>query len=177
MQFEKRDSGLLVPTHKLIVKGRYDCTLIRKGHVIDEWSTENIVTNEGLNATLNVMLNGASQLTNWYLALFSGNYTPVATDTAASLPGNSTETSSYTSSTRPQWTPASASGQAITNSANRASYTFNATVTIYGAFMTSSSVVNGTSGTSFSAALFAASKNVVNTDQLLLTYTFSAASA
>jgi hypothetical protein len=176
MEFEKRQSGLLVPA-KVLFKGRYDCTLIRKGHVIDEWSTENLITNEGLNATLNVMLNGSSQLTSWYLALYTGNYTPIATDTAASLPGNATETSAYTSATRPQWTPAAASGQSISNSASRASYTFNASNTIYGAFMTSSSVVGGTSGTSFSAALFGSSKNVVNTDQLLLTYTFSAASA
>jgi hypothetical protein len=176
MNFEKRASGLLVPA-KMAFIGTYHATLIREGRIIDEWTQENIVTNEALNHILGVVLGGASQITTWYLGLFSGNYTPVATDTAASLPGNSTEASGYSAATRQQWIPAAASGQAITNAASRASFTFTATQTIYGAFMTSSSVINGTSGTSFSAAQFAAPKSVVNTDQLLLTYAFTAASA
>ncbi len=177
MEFEKRESGLLVPKQSIFGVGKYHGQLIRAGRVIDEWEDENIVTNEGLNATLNIMLNSFSQITSWYLGLFTGNYVPVAGDTAASLPGNSTECTNYSAGTRQQWQPAAASGQSITNSASRASFTFNATVTIYGAFMVSSSVIGGTSGTSFSAAQFSTAKNVVNNDQMLLTYTFAAASA
>ena len=176
--FTKNEAGLFVPvTGKLLGKGIYHGQIIRAGKVIDEFEDENLITNEGLNATLNIMLNAATQLTNWYLGLFTGNYTPVATDTAASLPGNATECTGYTGSSRPQWQPAAASGQSISNSASRASFTFNATQTIYGGFLVSTATINGTGGTSFGAAQFATPKNVVNLDQLLLTYTFAAASA
>jgi hypothetical protein len=161
----------------MLSEGRYDGTLIRDGKVIDEFSDKNLITNEGLTATLNIMLGGGTQITTWYIALFTGNYTPVATDTAASLPGNSTEATGYTGGSRPQFQPAAAASQSITNSASKASYTFNATQTIYGAFMVSSGVISGTSGTSFSAALFGTSKNVVNADMLLLTYSLGATSS
>jgi hypothetical protein len=144
--------------------------------VIDAWEQSNLVVNEGLNSLLNVYLNGGTQIPSWFLGVFEGNYTPIATDTAVTISGNSTESSAYTSATRPQWNPAAASGQAITNSANRATFTFNATKTIYGAFLISNSTIGGTSGTLFSAARFSSAKNVVNLDQLLLTYTFGASS-
>lgn len=149
---------------------------LRGNELIDEDVCHNLVTNEGLNHMLGVELQGVAQITAWYLAVYTGNYTPLATDTAATLPGNSTECTNYTGGSRPQWTPAAASGQSITNAASRATYTFNATVTIYGAFMTSSATISGTAGTSFSAALFGTPKAVVNTDQILLTYTFAATS-
>lgn len=184
MRFEKNKLGLLVPRHKdlrgqvaaFLASGRYRGTIIRDGEIVEEFEDKNIVTNEGLNATLGIMLGASAQITSWYLGLFTGNYTPVATDTAASLPGNATEATGYTASSRPQWQPGAASGQAISNSASRATFTFNATQTLYGGFLVSSAVIGGTTGTSFSAAQFATPKNVVNADQLLLTYTFSAAS-
>lgn len=177
MNYQKTASGLLVPKQKLLVGGRFRVQHFCKGKLIDDELCDNLVTNEGLNHMLGVELFGTSQITAWYLALYSGNYTPLATDTAATLPGNATETGAYTAGARPQFVPAAPSGQSITNSASRATYTFNATVTVYGAFMTSSATISGTSGVSFSAALFGTSKSVVNTDQILLTYTFAATSS
>lgn len=187
MNYQKTNSGLLVPSKKelltardelaaFLARGRFQGTLIRDGEVIEEFEDHNLITNEGLNAMLGVMLYGNSQINPWYLALYTGNYTPLATDTAATLPGNATECTGYTAGVRQQWVPAAPSSQSITNSASRATYTFNATQTIYGAFMTSSQTIGGTGGTSFAAALFGTAKNVVNSDQLLLTYTFSASS-
>ena len=69
------------------------------------------------------------------------------------------------------------SGQSVTNSASAASFTFNANLTIYGAFLASSSVISGTTGTLFSAAQFGTAKSVVSSDVLLLTYSFAAASS
>jgi hypothetical protein len=174
--FVMNAGSILVPASQLRVGGKFIAQLVREGEVIDEWEQPNLVVNEGLNSLLNVYLNGASPFGSWYLGIFEGNYTPVATDTAATIAGNSTESTAYTAATRPQWNPAAASGQAITNSANRATFTFNATKTIYGAFLISSPTISGTTGTLFSAARFATAKNVVNLDQLLLTYTFSASS-
>jgi hypothetical protein len=72
---------------------------------------------------------------------------------------------------------AASTAQLMTNAASRASFVFNATKTIYGAFLTSVSTKSATTGTLFAAARFGAAKSVVDDDELLLTYAFSAASA
>lgn len=160
----------------IAVRGRYDWQHIRDGEVIDEGFDENLVVNEGLNHILSVILAAGTQVPAWYLGVFEGNYTPVATDTAANITANSTESTAYTASTRQAWTAGAVASQAVDNSASRASFTFNATKTIYGAFLASNSAKSATTGTLFSAARFATSKAVVNLDQLLLTYSFTASS-
>lgn len=176
MNYEKSDGGVLMPS-ALLVGGVFDCEHVRGGEVIDRWQEKNLVTNEGLNALLNIMFNDATKISTWYLGLFEGNYTPVAGLTAATVTSASTECTAYDESTRVAYNEAAAASQSITNSANRATFTFNATKTIYGAFLVSASAKSATSGTLFSAARFSSAKSVVASDQLLLTYTFSAASA
>lgn len=173
----KTEGGLLVPSAGVEVIGQYHGQLVRGGEVIDEFTDSNLVVNEGLNALLDIMFHNSTQIGTWYLGLFEGNYTPVASLTAATVTANATETTAYDETTRPAFNEAAASSQSITNTANRATFTFNATKTIYGAFLVSSSAKSGTSGTLFSAARFSSSKAVVDDDQLLLAYTFTAASA
>jgi hypothetical protein len=108
--------------------------------------------------------------------VFEGNYTPVATVTAATITSASTECTAYDETTRQAYNEAAASSQSTTNSANKATFTFNATKTIYGAFLASASAKSATTGTLFSAAAFSSSKSVISGDQLLLTYTFTASS-
>lgn len=175
-QIQREQAGLLVPESKIYVAGRYDGVIIRDGKIIEEFSEPNIVVNEGLNALLNIMFNGSTQITTWYLGIFEGNYTPVAGLTAATVTSASTECTAYTASTRQEYVEAAASSQSITNSANRASFVFNATKTIYGAFLVSASAKSATTGTLFSAAKFSSSKSVESGDELLLTYTFNASS-
>lgn len=170
-------AGLRMPKIGLIAAGRYHGQIIRQGRVIDEWEDDNLVVNEGLNSLLSVYFNGGAQITTWYCGVFEGNYTPVATVTAATIASAATESTAYDSATRPEWVEAAPSSQSITNSASRASFVFNATKTIYGAFLVSTSTKSGTSGTLFSAARFSTAKSVVDDDELLLTYTFTAASA
>lgn len=161
----------------LNMKGRYVGEIIRDGVVIDRFESPNLIVNEGLNAALNIMFNGATQIGTWYVGVYAGNYTPVATVTAATIASASTEvTTKYNSATRPEWVEAAASSQSITNSANRASFVFNASETIYGAFLVSNATKGGTSGTLFSATKFATAKTVENGDELLLTYTVDASS-
>jgi hypothetical protein len=176
MDYVKNDAGLLVPNGKLILKGEYKFQHFRKGELIDEWSDENIIVNEGLNSLLGVYLQGATQITTWYLGLFEGNYTPVATVTAATIASASTECTAYTDLTRPTWTPAAPASQVITNAASPAAFTFNATKTIYGAFLVSNNTKSGTSGVLLSAAQFGSSKVVNNLDVLNVTYQFTASS-
>jgi hypothetical protein len=172
----KTPGGVLMPSHGIQMGGVYIGQHIRNGKVIDEWEDHNLVVNEGLNHILNTQFAGGTQITTWYLGLFEGNYTPLATVTAATITAASTECTAYASATRPEYVEASASSQSITNSASRASFVFNATKTIYGAFLVSLSTKSGTTGTLFSAARFSSSKAVESSDELLLTYTFTASS-
>jgi len=172
----KTEGGVLVPASKIAVHGVYQGQIIRAGEVVDEFEDHNLVVNEGLNNLLSVYFNGGGQTTTWYMGVFEGNYTPVATVTAATIASAATETTAYVSGTRPEYVEAAPSSQSITNSASRASFVFNATKTIYGAFLVSTSTKGGTSGVLFSAARFSASKAVESGDELLLTYTFTASS-
>lgn len=174
--FVKTEGGILVPNSKLTVGGVFHGTIIRKGEVIDEFEAPNLVVNEGLNHMLNVLFRGTTQVNPWYVGIFEGNYTPVATVTAATIASASTECTAYTSSTRVEYDEAAASSQVTTNAASRASFIFNATKTIYGAFIVSSNTKSGTAGTLFAAARFSSSKAVDSGDELLLTYAFTASS-
>lgn len=176
MNYEETAGGVLMPDTALQVGGIWHGQHVRNGEVIDEWETKNLVTNEGLNALLDIMFHGSTQITTWYVGVFEGNYTPVATVTAATITAASTECTAYDEATRVAYNEAAASSQSITNSANKATFTFNATKTIYGAFLVSASAKSATTGTLFSAAAFSSSKSVVDDDQLLLTYTFTASS-
>lgn len=169
--------GLILPPTGLLVGGRFDGEIIRKGKVIEKFSDRNLVVNEGLNSLLDIMFHASTQVTTWYLGVFEGNYTPVSSVTAATIASAATESTAYSSATRPEYVEAAAASQSITNSASRASFTFNATKTIYGAFLISNNTKSGTTGTLFSAARFASSKAVESGDELLLTYTFSASSS
>lgn len=176
MDYQTSAGGVLIPDHSLTVGGVFHVDHVRNGEVIDSWESPNIVTNEGLNHILDVEFGGATQITAWYIGLFEGNYTPVAGVTAATITANSTECTAYDAATRVAYTEAAAASQAITNSASRASFVFNATKTIYGAFLVSASAKSATTGTLFAASRFAASKAVVDDDELLVTYTISASS-
>lgn len=176
MEFSRTDSGLLVPQQGVTVHGVWQGQHVRNGEVIDQWEDHNLVVNEGLNALLDIMFHGSTQITTWYCGVFEGNYTPVATVTAATITSAATECTAYDEAARVAYDEAAASSQSITNSASKATFTFNATKTIYGAFLVSNSTKSGTTGTLFSAARFSAAKSVVAADQLLLTYTFTASS-
>lgn len=175
-EYTQNAGGVFMPDNKIAVGGVFTGELIRDGEVIDAWEDHNLVVNEGLNSLLGIMFNGSTQISTWYLGLFEGNYTPVATVTAATISSAATECTAYASATRPAYDEAAPASQSITNSASRASFVFNATKTVYGAFLVSNSTKGGTTGTLFSAARFSAAKNVVSGDELLLTYTFTASS-
>jgi hypothetical protein len=171
----RSESGLWMPEASLRVGGYFHGQIIRDGQVIDEFVDKNLVVNQGLNALLNIMFNGATQISTWYCGIFEGNYTPVATVTAATITGAAVECTTYASATRPEYDEVASTANSITNSASRASFVFNANKTIFGAFLVSSSGKSSTTGTLFSASRFSTSKAVESGDELLLTYTINAA--
>lgn len=174
--YTRSEGGVLMPQQGILMGGRFHGQIVRKGKVIDEFEDHNLVVNEGLNHILNTQFNGGTQVATWYLGVFEGNYTPVPTVTAATIAAASTECTAYDEAARVVFNEAPAAAQSITNSANKATFTFNATKTIYGAFLVSASAKSSTSGVLFSAARFSSAKAVIDDDELLLTYTFNASS-
>jgi hypothetical protein len=177
MNYERSRGGILMPVQQLQVGGIFTGQIVRDGQIIDEFDAPNLVVDQGLNHILDTVLHGSTQVGTWYLGVFEGNYTPVAALTAAAIAGAATECTAYGEATRPAYDEAGAAAKVVTNSASKATFTFNATKTLYGAFIISDNTKGGTTGTLLAASKFAAPKGVVSTDQLLLTYSFTAASA
>ena len=141
--------------------------------------TRNLVTNEGLDAALDIMFHADTQITTWYLLLFNTNTTILATHTYA-VPGF-TESTAYDEAVRQAYVEAAASGQSMTNSANKGVFTMNGTETIYGAALVGGGSAPTTKddqaggGFLWCAAQFASSKNVDSGDTLEVTYTLTSA--
>jgi hypothetical protein len=142
--------------------------------------SKNLVVNEGLQYMAGTALDGSTaRITSWYLGLYgaASSNNPAAGDTMSSHAGW-TEVTDYTEATRPAATfvaATTANPSVVTNSASKAQFTMNATVTVGGAFLTSNNTKGGTSGTLFSAKDFNSpgDRAVVSGDVVLVTYTFS----
>jgi hypothetical protein len=173
------ENRLVVPTPPslLVAHGMWEVEHWRKGRLLGRELTKNLICNEGLNHILNVVLHGTTPVSPWYMAIFEGNYTPVATVTAATVTADSTESTAYDESTRVEYAEAAASSQSTTNSASKATFTISASKTIYGAFLASASAKSATTGTLLAIARFATSRAVIDNDVLTVTYTITATSA
>lgn len=135
---------------------------------------KNIVVNAGLDYLLDAGLSGATPSTTWYVGI-KNTGSPAAGDTMASH-ASWAENQNYTEVNRPQWQEAGVSGQSITNSANKASFSIDTdSQTIAGAFIVDNNTKGGTSGTLLAVADFSSSKSADNGDTLEVTYTISAA--
>ena len=147
-----------------------------------KWTDEskNLVVNVGLQYMAGTALDGSTaRITTWYLGLYgaAASNTPAAGDTMSSHAGW-TEVTDYSESNRPTATfvaATTANPSVVTNSASKAQFTMNNTVTVGGAFLTSNNTKGGTSGTLFSAKDFSSpgDRSVVSGDVVLVTYTFS----
>jgi len=157
---------------------------IRDGEMIHKQAIHNIVVDEGLKYLLNTALHATTAVTTWYVSIFDNIYTPVAADTGATIAGAGKcgAFTSYDESTRVEYEEATASNSPVTttNSANKATFTINATETIQGAFLISTSTKDGTgdaASTLIAAAAFTSPRSVVDDDVLLVTYEFVASDA
>jgi hypothetical protein len=176
--YERTEQGIYLEKSKVLLCGHYTHEVRRQREIISSVTDHNLVTNEGLDHIISTVLKGGAQTSTWYIGLFKGNYTPAAGDTAANIVANSTEAQTeYDESARPALTLGAVTSQSVDNSASKAIFTLNATVTIYGAFLISVSTKGSTTGTLLSASRFAAKRDLVATDQLLVTYTFAAQDA
>jgi hypothetical protein len=141
------------------------------------WSEDgpNLVTTEGKNDALTQYLKGASYTAAFYVALVdNANFTAYAAgDTAAQINGTNgwDEGVPYSNATRVAWTGGTASGGSISNTASPAAFNINATLTVRGGFLDTSSVKSGTAGVLYGENDFAAPRAVLSGDTLNVTVT------
>lgn len=159
---------------------QYHFVQIRDGVVIDEWTANNKIPNEGLDYILNTAYRGTTQISTWYVGLFSNNYTPAAGATGASIDGVTIVELTTYSGNRPAAALAAASGQVTTNSASTADFTMTGGGTLRGGFLVQAQA-KGTSGagngTLISVVNTGADRTVQTGDIIKVTVSASAASA
>lgn len=170
--YEVSATGIVFPKASAMASGVY----IHDVNGLDEREDPNLLPTEGLNHILEVALSATAKANTFYLALFSGAYTPAAGITAATFAAAATEitsnTEGYSDTTRRTWTPSAAVAGAIDNTASKAAFTIATatSVTIRGAAMLSSNVKGGTAGVLISISRFAADRVQYNTDVFNLGY-------
>lgn len=171
--YEKTEDGsILLPKSGLKLSGVFSHDIRRNGELLGEMHDSNIVVNQGLDHALGVIFSSdtVTPVTAWYIGIFEGNYTPLATDTSANITANSTECIAYNEAARQAFVEGAVASQTIDNLASKATFTINAVKTVYGAFLVSNSAKSGTTGTLFSASRFGTQRDVIANDQLLVGY-------
>lgn len=146
---------------------------IRKGELVFEETKHNIVVDQGLLHILGMIGNKDTIITNRYIGLFSGAYVPVPEDTAATFPGDATEFTGYSETTRQLWDLSAIVGSPtgpLTNVDNKAEFTISSDATITGVFLTSAAAKSATTGVLLSAIEFDTPRNVLIGDILIVTY-------
>ena len=178
--YELTDGGVLIKGGmNALCNGVFRDTLYRDGGA-DSQISPNLVVNQGLIHVLNTVFAGTTQITAWYIGLFSGNVTPQAGWTAANIVANATELTGYTPAARQAFNVAPVSAPSIGNAGNEANFAFDANgpYTARGAFLVSASAHGATTGTLMAATRFAADRTGLNSpDQLGVQYVLTAADA
>jgi hypothetical protein len=140
-----------------------------------EAAIENLVVNQGLDDVLDKYFKGSAYTASHFVGLTDSTPTPAAGDTMASHAGWS-EVTAYTEGARQSLVLGSVSGQSVDNSASKAVFSINATVTVGGAFLCTNSTKGGTGGTLYSVGAFSGGdKSLGSGDSLSVQGTFTQA--
>lgn len=142
----------------------------------------NTFTTEGMAYMLNVIFGTTSKAgaAIFYVGIFKNNVTPAVGDTAAVKLGaagtyGECQDADYDSpaTNKPAYTIASTATASCTNAAAAASFTMNAGITVYGAFLSTALAKTATTGTLMCAKAFASARAVIADDVLAVTYVIS----
>ncbi len=150
----------------------------------DAWEPEhNTFTTEGMAYLLNIIFGTTSKTgaAIWYVGIFKADVTPALSDTAAAKLGASgtyseCQDADYDdpATNKPAYTIASTSTAVCTNSASKGTFVMNASITVYGAFLSDAAAKTATSGHLMCAKRFASSRAVIADDELAVTYQITA---
>lgn len=176
-RFEVTPEGILFPQAGIWLGGVFDTEHRRGGDLVDRDLSPNLLPTEGLNHIWDTVLHNGTAVHPWYVALFEGNYTPVAGVTGATFADAATECTAYDETTRVAYDEGASSGGVIDNASNRAVFTMNASKTIYGGALLSGSAKGDTTGKLLAVARFSSSRAVVDDDELAVKYTLTATSS
>ena len=178
-------------SHLAKIRGTFVVEHWRRGRRINEYHIQNGIVNEGKDKLLNVMFDGSTQLSTWYLGLIDNSgFTALADadnyDNIDQAGNGWDEFKNYTdgnnadnTTTRPQWPTDPASAQSITNS-TVAVYNITGSGTVKGVFAVAGTTAqtkgdHAAGPTLWATALFTSGDvTVQNGDQLKVTYTVSA---
>jgi hypothetical protein len=169
--YEVVDGGILIHRAAL-AHGRYYHTVNGQDERIDP----NLLPAEGIAYILGASIGATAKLSNFYLAIYSGNVTPAANWTAANFHSNATEitsqTEGYSNATRPIWTPSSVTGGVIGNLSTRATYNVvcSSSLNVAGAALLSDGTRGGTNGILVSATRYASVRIINNGDAFEVGY-------
>jgi hypothetical protein len=165
-----------------IFKGIWEIEVFNKHKtLLSHCQFQNLLTDEGLNHILNVILHAATQITTWYVVLSETN-TAAAAGMTYAVP-SFTETTAYGEATRPEYVEANSTAKSTTNSANKAVFTANASKTIYAAGLVgggSAATTKGNTaggGTLLCYGLFGTAQPVISGNVVNATYTLTSADA
>lgn len=133
-----------------------------------KWEDEahNLVVNTGLDDLLDKYFKGSAYTAAHFVGLTSGTPTIAAGDTMASHAGW-TEVTGYSQATRPAFTPGTVASQSVDNSAAKAEFSVNATITAGGLFLATNSTKGGTTGTLYGAAAFSGGNKALGSGDTL----------
>jgi hypothetical protein len=170
----------LITGERLLAVGTYHANCVRPDGTL-RWEEDfpNTVTTVGKNYLLDNGMAGSSFTAAFYLGLISSvSYSAIsAADTMASHAGwteaGIANAPTYSQSTRPAaaWSSASAGAKALSAAL---AFSITSTGTLKGAFLTTVSTKDGTTGTLFSAGLFTGGDKVVaNADTVNVSYSLS----
>jgi hypothetical protein len=145
--------------------------------------THNTFTTEGMNYLLEIIFGTTSKAAAaiFYVGIFKNNVTPGLTDTAAAKLGaagsyGECQDADYDSpaTNKPAYTIAAAGSGSCTNASAAASFTMNASITVYGAFLSTATAKTATTGYLMAAKKFGTSRAVIADDILAVTYVVTA---
>lgn len=167
----------------IMLQGWFQCDVVRQGRLISgghREPTPNTFTTEGMNRMLDIILGDTSKTGSniYYVHLFKNNVTPAVGNTAATAMGAAgtygiCQDADYDdpATNAPSYTPAAAASASCTNSASKAEFTIKASITLYGACLSTIQAKTGTSGILLCAKKFTSSRNVVDDDEIYVNYT------
>ena len=128
---------------------------------------KNRIVNEGLNHTLDVTL-GTADKNTWYVGLLDSSPNVAPEDTLSDHAGW-TEFTAYDETERQLFSTNAASGQSITNTDNKATFTISGDESsLGGIFLVSNSTKSGTDGIIYGAGAFSRGNRDLNSEDVIM---------
>ena len=133
---------------------------IATGELVDSEVKLNRIPQAGIDFLIQSPFGDSAPISQFYCALFSNNYLPVAGTSAADLPGTMGEFVAYSEATRPLWSHAYNGAGTLDNVGAKAVFTPTADGQVYGSCIVANQVKGSNTGLLLSAVRFSTVKSL-----------------